>query len=34
MRGEKGINSLATSENFRELSQRDMTSLLRVGDMV
>lgn len=34
MWGQNGINSLATSENFRELSQRDMTSLLRVGDMV
>lgn len=34
MRGENGINSLAISDNFRELSQRDMTSLLWVGDMI
>lgn len=32
MREENGTNSLATSESFRMLSQRDMTSLLKVGD--
>lgn len=34
MRGGNGTNSLVTSENFRELSQRDMTSLLKMSDMV